>query len=860
MKNKFGNFVKIVLILILFFSAFLTPVQATPKLIVNHSEGSSGDCFSLDVIFIIDQSGSMSDPSKPSDPTKQREKAVEAMANWLTENALDHCKNARHQVGVVSFGNESRIDLPLTEISPKSFDAAVQLQKKLAENIHATDMGDTLPMGAFVLAKKMFNESVLRNIGIRKQIIIMLTDGLIHDGKGNDGKGYVVPTQELADYINENFKFDPTLKKREECINEKVITYGGDFDSVPFDQVNECMQKYDVSESAYLNSTYLYIVLMNFREKTWPKEIRDILRDVAEEHMGELMDFHEKTDDNRNRNAIPDYFRTVLAAQVGVPSGRVECGPLAVNPFLDKATFVFYKFSEDTVVKLRYTDANGKNYEISKNQPNDPSGFNVLEYDSYGANERYTILNPYPGIWYIESDRCANNGVSAFYQEVKINPGGYSLPETTIQQYDLEPYYDVTEPYYLSYEMKDEAGDIVQNSPNPFFAIDLTATVTDPNGDSIDYSMVWNDAEEKFVAVDPLQVASYGEYRVSILGKAPYYPGNKAPVTDSLATTFKQELVMFQHDDLKFTVTEVKPFRIEANEPESGQVDEQIHETIAKGWPLKVKPIPFSVNITWRDEPLDVSLYELFPEPDQAFSAWIEYPDGSKTEPITLKVDPDEPTRLVGSFENIDSEEELIIHVRMDEESNPEFRPDFRHVQIRYSRFDKSFFSKAGSYKLLVLILAGLGLLMFILQLISHFDPVGGRLNFYIAGDKNYDSIELYTGKKVTKIRKKDLQKIGLDDFDLKVMEVRYKPYEKTDIEFEIESRRDVKIKGKTDCGQNFDFELGHEQRNSPCYVHTMYEVEYVNSELAGKPKLHFGPYILSVFIPVLLIILFIVM
>lgn len=832
-------------------STFLTPVQAWSKPTILESDTAS-DCFALDVIFIIDQSNSMSYGPLRSDPTDQREKAVEAMANWLIENALDHCKNARHQVGVISFGTQSKIDLPFSEVSPKSFDAAVQLQQRLEEKILASEMGDTLPMDAFKLARKMFDESALRNIGIRKQVIVMLTDGLIADGKGNDGKGYIVPTQELADYIDENFKFDPTLKKREVCIKERVNAHGGDFDNVPFDQVNDCMQNYDVSGNAYLNSTYLHIVLMNFREEGWPAEIRRIYRNVAENHMGDLMDFHEKGVENRN--AIPEYFRTILAAMVGVPSGRVQCGPLAVNPFLDKATFVFYKFSADTVVKLRYTDSNGKNFEISGNQANDPSGFNVLEYEAYGPNERYTLKNPYPGIWYIESDRCSSNGVSAFYQEVEINPGGYSLPVTTIQQYDLEPYFDVSEPYYLNYEMRDEAGNIVKTSPNPFFNIKLVASVTDPNGKKVDYSLVWNDSENKFIAVDPLQVASKGEYLVSIVGTTPYFPGNKAPVTGSLATTFNKEKELIKHENLSFTVTEVKPFRIEPNQPEPGEVANQIHETIFKGWPLKIKPIIFSTNIAWRDQPLDIPLQEVLTDPNEAVSAWIEFPDGTTTDPITLKVDSEHPAKLVGLFEGIDSEEALIIHARLDGESYPEFRPDLRQIQIPYSRADNSIFSKPGFYRLLVLIMAGITLIMFLVQLFSHYDPVGGSLIF---SDDNtaLNSVELYTGKRRTKLKRRDIE-----EFDLNTMEVVYGPYAKSEIEFEEEGARYIKIRGKTACGQIYNFDLENEATNNYCLDHTMYEVRYVNSEPTGKPRLHLGVYLLSVVVPISLFIIFMLM
>lgn len=795
----------------------------------------------------------MGQGNRRSDPTDQREKAVEAMANWLIENSLDHCKNARHQVGVVSFGTNSQIDLPFTEIAPKSFDAAISLQARLEEKIIAAELGNTQPMGAFELARKMFDESALKKIGQRKQVIILLTDGLINAGEGNNPDGFVKPTQKLGDYINENFSFDPTLKERESCIQERVRAHGGDFDNVPYEQVNQCMQQFDVNSSAYQNSTYLFIVLMNFREEGWPEEIRRIYRNVAESHMGEMMDFHETGVENRN--AIPDYFRTVLAAMVGVPSGRVSCGPVAVNPYLDKATFVFYKFSEDTEVSLRYTDSAGKVFEISGNNANNPAGFDVLEYESYGPNERYTINDPYPGIWYIESDRCSSDGVSAFYQEVKINPGGYTLPISTIQQYDLEPYFDSSAPSFLTYEMRNEAGEIVEVSQNPFFLITITATVTNPTGGVNNYDLVWNESEGMFVATEPLMVPHMGDYHISIQGDTPYYPGNNAPITGALPTTFNGTLTLFQHDQLVFTVTEVKPFVVKIEEPEENQVIGQIHENISKGWPLKVRPILTSARIDWRDAPLDRSLSDVLVDPNNSFESWIEFEDGSTSERIKLRADPQDPQRLIGSFDGVDATTPLTVHTELVGDAYEEFRPDFRNTEVTFSRTDNSILTRPSFYRTVVLILAGIMIIMTIIQFAKHYDPVQGTLSFY-QDQQSMGDFELYSRKKKTKVKKS-----AIEGLDLKSLVASYKPYIKhPEYEDEEEIRRTVHLDGWTLCGQKVNFDLEHEGGNNYCTDHPEFEVRYKNSGSGQKPKLNSGIYMLLPIIPLLLIVLFFMM
>ena len=74
-----------------------------------------GDCYSLDVIFLIDQSDSMSGKGsgRPNDPTEQRVYAPRWAIDWLADNALDICPNAVHRIAVISYGGSTGIDLKL---------------------------------------------------------------------------------------------------------------------------------------------------------------------------------------------------------------------------------------------------------------------------------------------------------------------------------------------------------------------------------------------------------------------------------------------------------------------------------------------------------------------------------------------------------------------------------------------------------------------------------------------------------------------------------------------------------------------------------------------------------------------------
>jgi hypothetical protein len=83
--------ISLIISLLVVFSMSVSPnnmPSAQPEN-TNNSTNPDGEappsCYPLDVIFVVDQSGSMSDSIYATDPTGQRETAVEAMVDWLSE-------------------------------------------------------------------------------------------------------------------------------------------------------------------------------------------------------------------------------------------------------------------------------------------------------------------------------------------------------------------------------------------------------------------------------------------------------------------------------------------------------------------------------------------------------------------------------------------------------------------------------------------------------------------------------------------------------------------------------------------------------------------------------------------------------
>jgi hypothetical protein len=424
----------------------------SPQLpVVSLIDEATGKCFSLDVIFVIDQSMTMSDPNYPTDPTNQRQTAVQAMVDWLASNVLDVCHDARHRIGVISFGEDSQIDLELTEIAPTTLEDLLALEKRVNRKIVADNLGDTEnqyePIGSFRKVSKMFEDAENSGDDFRKRVVVFLTDGLI----GCEGftckpkDGVVMPAQRFADFIDGELPFDQVLLRREQCISALVEAYQKV--EVPFEKINKCYNDNIVDEDAYEKSTYLYMVLLNFKD-SWPSEIKNIYGEVAESHAGEVVDFHDKGEENRQE--IPTYFVTVLSKLTGVPAGDIPCGGVVINPYLDKAVFRFFKFSPDTKVSIRYVDANGVEHQMIGGESS-TGGFDLVDYEPYGngTNERYIFNKPYPGVWFIESDRCKTGGINVFYQPTQINSGGFTLSLPNVRKYQIPPFYDISSPTYF---------------------------------------------------------------------------------------------------------------------------------------------------------------------------------------------------------------------------------------------------------------------------------------------------------------------------------------------------------------------------------------------------------------------------
>ncbi len=144
----------------------LWAIGLTPPVTV-HAAQSRG----YDFVVIVDQSGSMSGTrGSASDEHGVRNDMVKRAFQLLAKDGV--LNQVTHRFGVISFGDDASIVLPLSPISPAAVD---RLQNKLVANLDNDNMGFTHFLAAFKAARRMFGAPPLAEPG--KRVVLLITDG-----------------------------------------------------------------------------------------------------------------------------------------------------------------------------------------------------------------------------------------------------------------------------------------------------------------------------------------------------------------------------------------------------------------------------------------------------------------------------------------------------------------------------------------------------------------------------------------------------------------------------------------------------------------------------------------------------------
>lgn len=527
-------------------------------------------CHALDIVFLIDQSTSMNGfgGKAPSDPTQQRTYAPQTMVAMLAGVTRDTCPGTIHRVAVVSFARTAKIDLDLTPIDPETYPESINKIKP--KNLEYTNPAKAFAAAAKILNEQQEEEDYDLGKAIRKRAVILITDGQpcpagdCEDPEHFDPGKVLSYTQTMSEQVKNDLPFDTNLRAMETCL-AGLRAESDSKEEISAEKKNDCLRLLKLEEAEagydpYQDSTYLWILMLS-PPYSYTEGLRDMYDGMTRYHAGRVIEIKQ------NRQEIPTALRGIIEQLLGVETSRLQCGRLAVNPYLKRAIFDFYKFDKNISVTLAYTDTEGTRYEISGTQQSQPEGFTLSHggYITHGANERYIFENPYPGFWQLQSDTC--DSFDAFYEPVVINPEGYQPWVTTTVQFNRYPYYDARNEVRLDYAMYDEQGmPMVQH---PWFEIEAQLTVLDPENSQHTYELVWEGGEDcagRFCMLEPVRVPYAGTYKLEYVGTAWEHVGDPTVTSADLAQVFTAPRTLF-HEQAQLEVRPARSFMLSLLSP-----------------------------------------------------------------------------------------------------------------------------------------------------------------------------------------------------------------------------------------------------------------------------------------------------
>ena len=793
-------------------------------------------CFNLDLVFIIDQSGSMSLVGSANDPDKQRITAAVEMSRVLSDISLDECPGALHRMAVVSFGTLANLDLPLTKIGPDTL-------AEVAAKIGAADldMGQTDPERGFELAANELNQAAPEGDRPRKRVIVFLTDGepcvtALGCGPPNFSMQPLAYVQKMRAWLAKVLPFDSQLLAQDACIAGLVQKYG-DRDKVPGIEANACFTTHKVDQDkAYSGSTYIFTILLSATNR-YTKSVVDVMSQISTEHGGSLVRLEQ------NARDIPVMLRKIVSTLAGVKVTQLQCGNFAVNPYLQKVTLSISRITKDLNVTISYTDVDNQKHTIAGGVPGSNGGFDPPAsgpmYKQDGVNERYVFANPYPGIWNLYADQC--DGFQAFYDPKKLSTKstGDAGNVRRLLQFDQDPFFDSENKFKLAYSMMDEADQEVMQAAPEWFAVDFVLSVKPPGGESKNYAMKYLPDAKQFQTVDPVQLPEAGMYTVEYTGTTHY----RAELfslggTTDITLAFPDEQQLFTGSG-SFEVLPVSQFRVVIVEPKPDEDLSPVHRPLYEGWkwPLQITEFKVRAQLVRKDGGVLANLSEVLKPPGATLTLFV----GSGSEGVQM-TRVGETAEFEATIEGYATLGASTVTVLFAGSATDTYRPEVTVEQVDacaaptltgpqqgqrtcasvgITRNDPGLLNLELTYRVALGVLAALALILLGWIIWGRMDPVRGRLVFGVGADI-YQERSVFTRNRTSRLSLK-----GSPELLLREVRVWYLPVRTTRTEDgEHPPERGVRLKVTNRRGQSVKLDLMPNE-----------EVRYLNQfPMAARP------------------------
>jgi hypothetical protein len=675
---------------------------------------SNPACYALDVVFIIDQSGSMSgntpnhDPA--NDPLGMRFYSPRYALKWLANNRLGLCPQVVHRVGMVSFGSSIAIDLPMTKIDPVSPSEWESQQANLVNQIQQREMGGTDPAQAYAEANRMLKALPPLGNMPRKRVIIQLTDGkacvstlgCLPEGDGMDHERY---NRRFLEQIQADFPFSPAVARQEEALRQAAETYNG-LANIPEEERNRLLSQYPVTIDDWGDSTYIYIIAMNANSPYLDTD-GATLNEIAGGHGGRLVQLQQ------NLIEVPRTFDSILSWLAGVSPTIITCGPMAVDPYLAGAMLSVFKLGEGYEVTISH---NG--HSITSGQ-GDRAYFGVTQYSTDGSIESYLFDRPPAGVWQVDATDC--DSIQASYIEFQAHVQQVA-PVSVVPQYNLNGQTsDPEHPFYLVYRIEDQSGNQTLDQ-NEEYPLDMRATIIDPNGDSYELNFEFVQTGE-WKSIQPLPVHLAGNYQVDT--KAMAQCVELPPERPSRCQNSKFQV--FRDSTGRYEVGSVKLFDFQVIDP----LPSSIVPYHGPFWPDFLEVEPISVRVHLVDEigvPINSQTVLASPA-ETAFTATLSAGE-EPAETVVLVPDPVDPSLFTAVFQKPAVQGTNTLRVQLTAEYQYEvYSPAKEEITIQFERSDTLLRNPIAYAGMCGIGLALMGL-FFWLVLYGRMNPVLGQLIF----------------------------------------------------------------------------------------------------------------------------------
>lgn len=404
----------------------------------------------LDLVFVIDQSGSMgglpygsTDHPLPNDPNDLRFEGLQQMVDRLGSYRLNYYpkSNIQFQTAVIYFGSTTEIIVPATIIDPNSTDQWEPLRLRLTNDLSANafrrNLGNTNHIAALQQAKSILQQMEGAWQGGRHtQAIFMLTDGEWYLGcpqPAIDDAGTPQPIANEPEYCqNGDFQYSIYRNLLDEYVQTEIwpenyrFYLGAINDRDPqnetWSRVRTWWDRWTQGNAELLQSNQMWVF---FEQTLAALTIRDIDPVID----GNFEDITEKTE-------------------------------ICLNPYLQKVTFIIHK--QDPTKRILLYQADGQLLD------------NLTTTTTEGKDkyiEKIVVNNPEPGCITIE--RPLDVGVHSIFM-LTLDAEVSCIPVSSAPQYL---------PLQLSCTISSQAGKLPPYK-DPKYALEVVASVNGPAGAS----------------------------------------------------------------------------------------------------------------------------------------------------------------------------------------------------------------------------------------------------------------------------------------------------------------------------------------------------------------------------------------